>query len=49
MATVWRYLREAVDLLAACADNLAAAMRRAARLTYAILDGTLIPNSPRTP
>lgn len=35
VATVWRYLREAVDLLAA--------MRRAARLAYAILDGTLVP------
>jgi hypothetical protein len=43
VSTVWRYLREAVDLLAGCADDLAAAMRRAARLTYAILDGTLIP------
>ncbi|MBQ1022786.1 transposase family protein [Micromonospora sp. C95] len=43
VSTVWRYLREAVDLLAACADDLAAAMRRAARLAYAILDGTLIP------
>ncbi|MEU4660672.1 transposase family protein [Micromonospora chalcea] len=43
VATVWRYLREAVDLLAACADDLTAAMRRAARLAYAILDGTLIP------
>lgn len=43
VATVWRYLREAVDLLADCADGLAAVMRRAARLAYAILDGTLIP------
>jgi len=43
VTTVWRYLREAVDLLAACADDLAAAMRRATRLAYAILDGTLIP------
>ncbi|MFG3701734.1 transposase family protein [Micromonospora sp. NPDC047620] len=43
VTTVWRYLREAVDLLAACADDLTAAMRRAARLAYAILDGTLIP------
>ncbi len=42
VATVWRYLREAVDLLAG-ADDLAAVMRRAARLAYAILDGTLIP------
>lgn len=43
VSTVWRYLREAVDLLATCADDLAAAMRRVARLAYAILDGTLIP------
>ncbi len=43
VATVWRYLREAVGLLAACAGDLAAAMRRASRLAYAILDGTLIP------
>lgn len=37
------YLREAADLLAARADDLAATMRRAARLAYAIGDGTLIP------
>lgn len=41
--TVWRYLRQAVDLLAACADDLAAAMRRAVRLAYAILDGHADP------
>lgn len=43
MATVCRYLRKAVDLFAACADDLAAAMRQAARLACAVLDGTLIP------
>ncbi|MEO3926914.1 transposase family protein [Micromonosporaceae bacterium B7E4] len=43
VTTVWRYLREAVDLLAGCADDLNAAMCRVARLAYAILDGTLIP------
>src|SRR5690242_16623932 len=43
VATAWRYVREAVDLLAATADNLATAMRRIRRLAYAILDGTLIP------
>ncbi len=42
-ATAWRYVREAVDLLAARADDVAAAGRRAARLAYAILDGTLVP------
>ncbi len=41
--TAWRYVREAVDLLAALADDLQAATGRAARLAYAILDGTLIP------
>jgi hypothetical protein len=41
--TAWRYVREAVDLLAKTADDLRATMVRAARLVYAILDGTLIP------
>ena len=41
--TTWRYVREAVDLLAATADDLNAAMDRIRRLAYAILDGTLIP------
>ncbi len=40
---MWRYLREAVGLIAARADDLTVVMRRAARLAYAILDGTLIP------
>lgn len=39
----WRYVRGAVDLLAATADDLAAAMVRIRALAYAILDGTLIP------
>ena len=43
VTTVWRYLREAVDLLAADAADLADAARRAGRLAYAIIDGTLIP------
>jgi hypothetical protein len=34
VTTVWRYLREAVDLLAAHADDLAAATRRAAQLAF---------------
>ncbi|WP_344612584.1 transposase family protein [Dactylosporangium salmoneum] len=43
VATAWRYVREAVDLLATAAEDLAAAMRRIRTLAYAILDGTLIP------
>ena len=42
-ATAWRYVREAVDLLAALAEDLHTAMQRISRLAYAILDGTLIP------
>ncbi|HSL09223.1 MAG TPA: transposase family protein, partial [Pseudonocardiaceae bacterium] len=40
--TAWRYIREAVDLLAATAPTLVEAMAGIARLAYAILDGTLI-------
>ena len=43
VATAWRYVREAVDLLALAADDLSTAMTRIRRLAYAILDGTLIP------
>ncbi len=42
-ATAWRYVREAITLLTAAADDLTAAMTRIRRLAYAILDGTLIP------
>jgi len=42
-STAWRYVRGTVDLLAALADDLTTAVGRAARLVYAILDGTLIP------
>ncbi len=42
-ATAWRYVRESVDLLAALAEDLHAAVARAGRLAYAILDATLIP------
>ena len=42
-ATAWRYVREAINLLTAAADDLATAMIRIRRLAYAILDGTLIP------
>ncbi|GAB3836179.1 transposase family protein [Dactylosporangium cerinum] len=41
--TAWRYIREAVDLLAARAPTLEQAMRRIGQLAFAILDGTLIP------
>lgn len=43
VATAWRYVREAVALLAAAAGDLATAMDRIRNLAYAILDGTLIP------
>lgn len=42
-STAWRYVRETIDLLAACAADVAGAVVRAARLAYAILDGTLVP------
>jgi hypothetical protein len=44
IATVYRYVRETVDLLAARAPSLTAALRRLAATgtNYAILDGTLI-------
>ena len=42
-STAWRYVREAIDLLAALADDVGAAGQRAAPLVYGILDGTLIP------
>jgi DDE superfamily endonuclease/Helix-turn-helix of DDE superfamily endonuclease len=41
--TAWRYVGEVVQLLAPGADDVRAATGRAARLAYAILDGTLIP------
>ncbi|WP_328822666.1 transposase family protein [Micromonospora rubida] len=43
VTTAWRYVREAIDLLAVHAEDLNAAMRRIGRLAYTILDGTLIP------
>ncbi|GLZ01259.1 hypothetical protein Acsp02_85100 [Actinoplanes sp. NBRC 103695] len=43
VTTVWRYVREAVDLFAATADDLDTVMTRIRLLAYAILDGTLIP------
>jgi len=43
VTTAWRYVKEAIGLLAATADDLAAAMNTIRRLSFAILDGTLIP------
>jgi hypothetical protein len=43
VTTAWRYVRKAVDLLAATADDLHTFMNRIRRLAYASLDGTLIP------
>ncbi|MFY1672567.1 transposase family protein [Plantactinospora sp. WMMB334] len=43
VTTAWRYVREAIDLLAAHAEDLNTAVRRIGQLAYAILDGTLIP------
>jgi hypothetical protein len=43
VTTAWRYVREAINLLAATADDLETAMARVRLLAYAILDGTLIP------
>ncbi len=42
VVTVWRYVREAISLLAASADDLNTAMNRTRLLVYTILDGTLI-------
>lgn len=43
ITTAWRYVQEAIDLLATHTAHLNAALRRIGRLAYAILDGTLIP------
>lgn len=43
IATVYRYVTEAVEVLAAVAPDLAAAVRTAARKAFVILDGTLLP------
>ncbi len=43
VSTAWRYVRETVDLLAARADDVTTAGRKAARRAFAILDGTLVP------
>lgn len=41
--TVYRYITEAVELLAALAPTLAEAVRAASMKAYLILDGTLLP------
>ncbi|WP_395577501.1 transposase family protein, partial [Streptomyces sp. BK79] len=43
VATVYRYIREAVDVLAALAPTLAEAMDIARTKAFVILDGTLLP------
>jgi hypothetical protein len=43
IATVYRYVREAVDVLAAVAPTLAEAMKTASTKAFVILDGTLLP------
>lgn len=43
VSTVYRYLREAINLLAAHALPLHRVVYLASRLIYVILDGTLIP------
>ena len=43
IATVFRYIREAIDLLAATAPSLGQVVAAAARRVYVIVDGTLIP------
>ncbi|AXI76142.1 transposase family protein [Peterkaempfera bronchialis] len=43
VATVFRYVQEALEVLAALAPDLATAVRTAARKAFVILDGTLLP------
>ncbi|WP_098896357.1 transposase family protein [Streptomyces sp. rh206] len=43
VATAYRYIREAVDLLAGLAPTLEQAMETVRRKAYVILDGTLLP------
>jgi len=43
VATVYRYIREALDLLAVGAPSLERVVHRASHLLYLILDGTVIP------
>ncbi len=43
IATAYRYITEAVDLLADLAPTLAEAVRAASTKAFALLDGTLLP------
>lgn len=43
IATVFRYIREAIVVLAALAPSLTDTVRTASRLAFVILDGTLLP------
>jgi hypothetical protein len=43
VATAWRYVQEAIAVLAASANDLDTVMKRIRMLAYAILDGTLSP------
>ncbi|WP_406472042.1 transposase family protein [Streptomyces sp. NBC_01615] len=43
IATVYRYIREAIDALAVLAPSLAEAMRTIREKAFVILDGTLLP------
>ncbi|MGW6899973.1 transposase family protein [Streptomyces sp. NPDC054919] len=43
VGTAYRYVAEAVELLAALAPNLRAAVKAASRKAFVILDGTLLP------
>ncbi|MFC1402430.1 MULTISPECIES: IS5/IS1182 family transposase [Streptacidiphilus] len=43
IATVYRYVREAVEVLSALAPSLEQAVRTAAAKAFVILDGTLLP------
>ncbi|MBB4987378.1 hypothetical protein GGE06_008351 [Streptomyces sp. SFB5A] len=43
IATVYRYIREALDVLAALAPTLAEAMKTVRTKAFVILDGTLLP------
>ncbi|MFE0645115.1 transposase family protein [Streptomyces sp. NPDC058877] len=43
MSTVFRYIREAVDILAALAPSLAEAMKAIRAKAFVLLDGTLLP------
>ncbi len=42
IATVYRYVREAIEVLAALAPSLAGTMQTASRLAFVILNGTLL-------